>query len=112
MTGSTTPPSLRRLVENEKLARSINRRIEAHVAEIRDQEGDDDADGPILFFCECADATCRERFRATAEEYDAVHRRPDHFVVVQGHENTSIEVVVDHLRRHLIVRKLADVAPG
>ncbi len=98
--------SERRLVENEQLARRINRRIEDQVTAIR-EEADEDPDRPIMFFCECADPACRERVEATPDEYDRVHADPARFVVVSGHERPDIETIVDHLRMHPIVRKHA-----
>lgn len=100
--------SQRRLVENEKLARRINRRIEDQVTAIREAE-DEDTDQPIMFFCECSDDACRERFAATPDEYDRVHARADHFIVVAGHVTAEVEVVVDHLRMCPIVRKVVTV---
>lgn len=108
MTDPTAPQSLRRLVENEQLARRVNRRIEDQVTAIREAE-DEDPDEPILFFCECDDVDCRRRFEATRDEYDHIHAEPDRFVVCPGHENPAIEVVVDHLRMALVVRKTVEV---
>jgi len=104
-----TPHSLRRLVENEKLARRINRRVEEQITAIREAE-DEDPDEPIMFFCECADVDCRRRFEATRDEYDRVHADPDMFIVCPGHEEPSIESVVDHLRRAVVVRKRVDAS--
>jgi hypothetical protein len=96
--------SERRLVENEQLARRINRRVEEQVTAIREADGGHVED-PIAFFCECSDIACQERFEATAQEYDRIHADPDQFVVMPGHVTPEIEAVVDHLRMCPIVRK-------
>lgn len=100
------PYSERRMVENEKLARRVNRQLEDRVTEIRRDEGMD-PDAPIQFFCECSFLGCRERLEASSDEYAAVHATPEQFVVVDGHEVLAVESVVDRIRGFLVVRKRA-----
>ena len=101
------PYSERRMVENEKLARRVNRQLEDRVTEIRRDEGAD-TDAPIQFFCECPFLGCRERLEASSAEYGRVHSTPEHFVVVDGHEVLAVESVVDRIRDFLVVRKRAE----
>lgn len=98
------PYSERRLVENEKIMESLNRRLQEHVANIR-AESDQDESAPVSYFCECSDLACRERIRMTPERYEAIHRDPSLFVVLAGHEESTVESVVDTWLDHLIVRK-------
>jgi hypothetical protein len=61
------------------------------------------------FACECADESCSEELSLTLEEYEAVRRRPDHFVVKIGHVVPDVERVVTNGAdgtRYQIVEKL------
>jgi hypothetical protein len=98
------PDSVRRLVENERIAESLNRRVEERVEEMR-AEDDEDQDAPVLFFCECSDLGCRERVSLRPRRFDAIHRDPALFVVVPGHELAVVETVEEHLGDYLVVRK-------
>jgi predicted DNA-binding protein (UPF0251 family) len=62
------------------------------------------------FACECADDSCSEEISLTVEEYEAVRRRPDHFIVTTGHVVSDVERVVTDAAadgaRYQIVEKL------
>jgi hypothetical protein len=62
------------------------------------------------FACECADDSCSEELSLTREEYEAVRRRPDRFIVKTGHVLPDLErVVTDNGAdgaRYQIVEKL------
>jgi hypothetical protein len=61
------------------------------------------------FACECADESCSEELSLTPEEYEAVRRRPDHFIVQAGHVVPDVERVVTNGAdgaRYQIVEKL------
>jgi hypothetical protein len=80
-----------RLIENEEIARSVNRRLGAAVASVAEPSQ------PIPFLCECADHPCLDRVETTVEEYERIHSHPDRFVVVPGHPLVESEqVVADH----------------
>ncbi len=98
------PHSERRLVENELITESLNRRLQEHVARIRSEGGQDES-APVSYFCECSDLACRERIQVTPERYEAIHRDPALFIVLAGHEESSVESVVDTWHDQLIVRK-------
>jgi hypothetical protein len=100
-----TSPRARRLRQNEELMEELNRRMERMLEEIRD-EGDDDLDAPIAFLCECSHLDCRERIHLAPSVFDRIHRDPDVFVLVSGHEIPDVERVVDQMGDFLIVRKL------
>lgn len=103
MNADETPPSERRLVENEQLMESLNERLEKHLRDIK-PAGDFDRT-PISFFCECSDLRCRGRIEMSPERYHEIHRDPAVFVVVRGHERPGVESVVDTWGGTLIVRK-------
>jgi hypothetical protein len=100
-----TSPRARRLRQNEELMEELNRRMERMIDEIRD-EADADRDAPIAFLCECSHLDCRERVHLEPSLFERIHRDPDVFVLVSGHEIPDIERVVDQMHDFLIVRKL------
>jgi hypothetical protein len=88
-----------RIAHTEALFRDVNERI----AESAERFNSDEAE----FICECADQTCTERVGATLDEYEQVREQGDTFLLVPGHEDTSVERVVERPRNHLaIVRKV------
>jgi hypothetical protein len=98
-------PRARRMRENEELMEELNRRMERMLEEIREDE-DTDADAPIAFLCECSHLDCRERVHLEPSLFDRIHKDPDVFVLVPGHEVPDVERVVDQVSDFLIVRKL------
>lgn len=102
--GDEPTPSERRLVENEQIMEALNERLGERVQEIREESGTD-PEAPIRFFCECSDITCRGRISLEPARYDQIHRDAALFVILPGHENASIETVVDTWGDHVIVRK-------
>ena len=91
--------------QNEELMEELNRRMERTLEEIR-EEDDDDPDAPIGFLCECSHLDCRERIHLRPSRFDRIHRDPDVFILVPGHEIPEVERIVDQEGDFLIVRKL------
>lgn len=91
---------------NEELMEELNRRMERLLGEIREQDDDDDRDAPIAFLCECSHLDCRERINLEPSRFDRIHRDPDQFILVPGHEVPDVERVVDQFGDHLVVRKI------
>jgi hypothetical protein len=85
-----------RAAENQSLFREINERIEDLAADAAFQ----------TFVCECADTECAEGISATLEEYEAVRRDPNRFVVLAGHDIPGVEDVVAATERYVVVSKL------
>jgi hypothetical protein len=83
---------------NEALFREVNERID----DLRENLGQ-----PRTFeiVCECGDASCVERFRITAPEYDALRRDVHRFAVVPGHEEPEIERAVERHASYVVVEK-------
>ena len=102
-----TSPRARRLRQNEELMEELNRRMERMLEEIREDDEATDADDPIAFLCECSRLDCRERVHLKPSLFDRIHKDPEQFVLVPGHEMPEIERVVDQVGDFLIVRKLA-----
>ena len=96
----------RRLVENELIMESLNRRLEERVEEAR-AEDDEDLEAPIAFFCECSDIGCRERLSVRPDRYEAIHREADLFIVLPDHEVAAVETTVELHAEYAVVRKAA-----
>lgn len=89
---------------NEALFREVNERIEdVSTALVSDDE-------PMEFLCECDDTECVEKISATPAEYEAVRAVATHFVVLPGHEDPSVEHVVQQTERFLVVEKEGEAA--
>jgi hypothetical protein len=97
--------SPRRLRENEEIMEAVNRKAEAALKRIRREDGFD-ADSPMDLFCECSDLQCRGRIRILPARFHELHRDPEQFVVLPGHEIPEIERVVGEEGVFLVVRKI------
>ncbi len=82
----------------EALFRDVNERI-AESAERFDA-------ATTQFVCECADANCTHRLKATLNEYEHVRSDGATFMIAPGHEQTDIERVVEHRRGYNVVEKV------
>jgi hypothetical protein len=60
---------------------------------------------PIPFLCECMDDTCLARVDLTLEEYGAVRRRENRFVIVRDHATLPGERVVQENGSYQVVEK-------
>ena len=91
-----------RAAKNEALFREVNERV-VEVAEQFETE---------LFhaFCECSDAACTRRLQITPPEYAAVRAQGDRFALIAGHDDPSIERVVERTERFVVVEKLGEGA--
>ena len=58
------------------------------------------------FVCECSDPSCTHRVSASLAEYENVREEPTTFLVVPGHEQEDIELVVSDRGRFRIVEKV------
>ena len=86
------------MAKTEALFRDVNERI----ATTAEHFGGDDAE----FVCECADPKCVKRLEVPLEVYEAVRADPTTFILANGHEEDSIETVVEERRRFQIVEKV------
>lgn len=86
------------MAQTESLFRDVNERI----ATAAGQFGSDEAQ----FFCECADPTCVERVEVPLEVYEGVRAEPTTFILANGHEEGTIEKIVEERRRFQIVEKV------
>ncbi len=83
------------------------RRLNENLAKALPDQGED----PTGFVCECSSADCRRLVDLTVDEYQEVRENPMRFLVVPGHEQLSVESVVERHERYTVVQKHADLAP-
>ena len=91
-----TQPELR-VAHTEALFRDVNERIAESAQRFKSREAE--------FVCECADPACAERVPATLDEYEHIRGDPTQFLLVPGHEDTSIEKVTERPHRRLAIVK-------
>jgi hypothetical protein len=92
-----------RLGANEAVFRRVNEGIE------RGQwPGEEDA--PVGFRCECARLGCNRLLELSVNEYEAVRANPRWFLVVPGHEQREVEVVIETRPGYLVVQKIDQAA--
>ena len=92
-----------RLAKNEALFRVANERM-------ADWEEAHEGDATELYFCECANAECREKVRLTQAEYERVRSDSRHFFVVPGHEVADVETVIERNDGWTLIEKNPEVA--
>jgi hypothetical protein len=91
----------RRIGENEVLFREVNsqmRSLDEKLSAVTTGETYD-------FVCECGSVGCDQRIALTIADYERIHADPAQFVVVPGHEEPSVEDVVEHDEGYAVVRK-------
>ncbi|MCW2920741.1 MAG: hypothetical protein JWL76_615 [Thermoleophilia bacterium] len=88
-----------RKAENEDAFRSANERIERASA-----MAGATASQAFLMHCECADLDCHETVELTIEQYEQVRIEARRFVVVEGHEDES-DQVVERVAGYLVIEK-------
>jgi len=88
---------------NESLFREVNERI----AELNQTFH---VDGRSEFLCECSRDECKEPVSISLDEYEGVRRASTRFFVIPGHEDLSVESVVERSERYLVVEKVGEAA--
>ncbi|HWC32154.1 MAG TPA: hypothetical protein VG709_03415 [Actinomycetota bacterium] len=95
----------RRLTENELLFREVNERIDDVASGLGGEET------VYEFVCECSRPDCVDRVSLTLGQYGRIRARPLLFILVDGHEVTEIERVVDTVAPGVVaVEKIGDAA--
>jgi len=59
----------------------------------------------MAFQCECDDDACIETISMSSEEYQQVHSRTKHFVVVPSHVRHDLEEVLSTFTSYVLVAK-------
>jgi hypothetical protein len=90
-----------RVGRNEALFRVVNERIE-RLNEVFAAVADD----VFEIVCECGDMTCVEQIQIRSAEYERVRADPTLFIIAPGHEDATVEAVVEEVRgAYVVVRK-------
>jgi hypothetical protein len=89
----------RRLGMNEAVFREVNERVE----EI--QETQETNTGLLHIVCECSAVSCTERLSVPISEYERVRSDATHFLLQVGHEDPTVERMIENRGTYIIVEK-------
>jgi hypothetical protein len=89
-----------RAAQNQMLFRSVNERI-LELGGKLDGSGLQELD----FACECADNTCIEKIKLSAQKFGEIEENENQFIVLRGHELPEVENTIAEHDRFLIVSK-------
>ena len=89
---------------NEAIFREVNENI----AKLEGRLDSGSESLPVI--CECDQADCAAQFEIPLIEYENVRRHPNWFIVVRGHEQPSIEQVIEQGEEYVIVEKVGKAA--
>jgi hypothetical protein len=89
----------RRLGLNEAMFREVNERVEDINQTFASVTGSFD------IFCECGDMACTQRITVPMEVYERVRSDSKHFLLQAGHEDPTVEDVVETYGSYVIVEK-------
>ena len=88
---------------NESLFREVNERV----AELNQTF---QIEGRSEFLCECSREECKEPVSISIDEYETIRRAPTRFFVIPGHEDESVERVIERSDRYVVVEKFGEAA--
>ena len=97
------PTRAERQGRNESLFREVNERI----AELNQTFH---VEGRSEFLCECSREECKEPVSISIDEYEGVRRESTRFFVLPGHEDESVERVLERNERYIVVEKIGEAA--
>ncbi len=97
------PTRAERQGRNESLFREVNERI----AELNQTFH---IEGRSEFLCECSREECKQPVSISIDEYEGVRRASTRFFVIPGHEDESVERVVERNERYVVVEKFGEAA--
>ena len=89
-----------RVARNEALYRTVNRELEYTAQQFGDESTDE-----LEIICECGQPTCSATLTLTIGDYDDIHRQRDRFAVAPGHEDPTLERVVEKKDDLVVVDK-------
>jgi hypothetical protein len=89
----------RRLALNEALFREVNERVEDMTKTFESPTG------TLEIFCECGDRACTDRLSVPTDVYEHVRSDPTHFLLRAGHEDTTVEHVIETHDSYIVVEK-------
>lgn len=103
----SAPNSKERQVRNEQLLRKLNTKASKAIKDYFGDKTFHATEMPLDFNCECSNLACGDSVTMPIKRYEKLHARKDHFVLVKGHESTTVEKIVDDLGEYVVVEKFA-----
>ena len=97
--------SAERKALNEGAFRDANERLERAAEEIVGSEAEDT---PVPFLCECPQLECTQVVRLTLAEYERVRSGSRQGLAALGHEDPSIENVLERNERFVMTEKFGE----
>ena len=91
---------VRRLAENEAIARQVNEQVEK-LGQRWNAPGE-----PLEILCECSLAECTQRLHVLLVDYASVREDDTHFMITDGHMIEEIERRVGEVGDAVVVEKL------
>jgi hypothetical protein len=88
-----------RAAQNELVFRAVNEQIVKMTDRFREQLRE------IDIVCECADTACVGTIRLDVAEFAEIERADGAFLVLPGHEDESVERVVERRESYVVVWK-------
>jgi hypothetical protein len=85
--------------KNQLMFRAVNQQIREVSERVLHQAAE------IDFACECNDPTCVQSVAIDLDEFVRLDRSTNRFVVLPGHEDPTVEDVVDTHQRFVVVSK-------
>jgi hypothetical protein len=95
-----------RAAQNELVFRAVNEQIVKMTDRFRAQLSD------IDIVCECANTTCVGTIRIEEGEFAKIERTEGTFLVLPGHEDESVEQVVERRETYVVVWKAIVAVDG
>jgi hypothetical protein len=88
-----------RAAQNELVFRTVNEQIVEMTDRFREQLAE------IDIVCECADTSCVGTIRISGDVFAKIERADGRFLVLPGHEDESVEQVVERGANYFVVMK-------
>jgi len=89
----------RRLALNEAMFREVNERVEEMTNTF------ESGTRTLEILCECADTACTERLSVPTADYERVRSDSTHFLLRPGHEDATVERVIETRADYVVVEK-------
>ena len=88
-----------RAAQNELVFRTVNEQILEMTDRFREQLAE------IDIICECAETSCVSTIRINSDDFAKIERSDGSFLVLPGHEDETVEQVVERAEKYLVVVK-------
>jgi hypothetical protein len=89
-----------RMIQNQEQFRDANERLRGLVLEAGTVDH-----RHVPFFCECADERCRDKLKATLDEFEEAHLTSQHYFILPGHLTIAGEESIEQNGRYEVVTK-------